>query len=202
MGSRRRISRAPALFNSKSRGLSEAIIIASAMMMEGNLQAMDRWITLMGELDRYHGLAAAQIVGRRRRASPRRSAARSRRIRPGVKSKGNFPPRKPLKFLETRKEFGLGAARAPRSDGTPPNPTESGPGKVEGKFSASQTLEIPRNAKGIGHWRSGSASPGRNAGRSAANPARGDHRGISVASFAAREADGKTELPGNGAATA
>ena len=41
---------------------------------------------------------------RRWSASPRRSAARSRRIRPEAKSKGNFPPRKPLKFLETRKE--------------------------------------------------------------------------------------------------
>jgi hypothetical protein len=42
--------------------LSEAMIVPRAMMMEGNLQAMGRWIALMGELDCYHGFAAAQIL--------------------------------------------------------------------------------------------------------------------------------------------
>ena len=51
--------------------LSEAVIVARTMMVEGNLQAMDRWIELMSELDRYHDLALAQAPRRRRRlASP------------------------------------------------------------------------------------------------------------------------------------
>ena len=41
--------------------LSEAMIVARAMMMERNLQAMHRWIGLMGELDRYPGFSPAQI---------------------------------------------------------------------------------------------------------------------------------------------
>ena len=54
--------------------LSEAMIVARTMMMEGNLQAMDRLIRLTSELDRYHGFAPAQCARRRRRlASPRRS---------------------------------------------------------------------------------------------------------------------------------
>jgi hypothetical protein len=36
--------------------LSEAVIVARTMMVEGNLQAMDRWIELMSELDRYHDI--------------------------------------------------------------------------------------------------------------------------------------------------
>src|SRR5271156_3044475 len=41
--------------------LSEAMIVARTMMLEGDLQAMDRWIRLTGELDRYHGFAPSQI---------------------------------------------------------------------------------------------------------------------------------------------
>jgi hypothetical protein len=47
--------------------LSEAVIVARTMMAEGNLQATDRWIELMSELDRYHDLARAQALRRRRR---------------------------------------------------------------------------------------------------------------------------------------
>jgi hypothetical protein len=85
--------------------LSVAMVVARAMMMEGNLQAMDRLIELARELDRYHGLAAAPI------------------------SEGP-PPR--LVSRELR-----------------PRLTISTRGEVEGKFSASQTFEIPRNAEGI-----------------------------------------------------
>ena len=35
--------------------LSEAVIVARTMMVDGNLQATDRWIKLTSELDRYHG---------------------------------------------------------------------------------------------------------------------------------------------------
>ena len=39
--------------------LSEAMIVARTMIMEGDLQAMDRMIELTRELDRYHGFAGA-----------------------------------------------------------------------------------------------------------------------------------------------
>jgi len=59
--------------------LSEAVIVARTMMVEGNLQAMDRWIELMSELERYHDLALAQAPRRRRRlASPRRRVRRGK----------------------------------------------------------------------------------------------------------------------------
>ena len=64
-------------------------------------------------------------------------------------------------------------------------------GEAEGKFSASQALEIPRNAEGI----SDSALLERLAAPERRpippDPARGENRGISVAGFAPREADGK-----------
>src|SRR5271168_1425732 len=41
--------------------LSEAIIVARTMMMEGDLQAMDRLIKLTRELDRYHGFGKAPV---------------------------------------------------------------------------------------------------------------------------------------------
>src|SRR5277367_3876391 len=41
--------------------LREAMIVARTMMMQGNLQAMDRWIKLTSELDRCHGFAPAQV---------------------------------------------------------------------------------------------------------------------------------------------
>jgi hypothetical protein len=52
--------------------LSEAMIVARAMMMEGDLQAMDRLIRLTGELDRYHGFKPSQIPAFGEAAPPRR----------------------------------------------------------------------------------------------------------------------------------
>jgi hypothetical protein len=132
--------------------LSEAMIARA--MMEGNLQAVDRRITSMGELAAITASTRPKFswrrTGRRRRASPGRSAARSRRIPPSAKPKGNFPPHKPLKFLEMRKESRtrrlLERLAAPERRPIPPNPAR---GKVEGKFSASQAFEIPRIAEGI-----------------------------------------------------
>ena len=111
--------------------LSEAMIVARAMMMEGNLQAMHRWIGVMGELDRYHGFAAAQILcrRRRRRASPGRSAARSLKSA-SAKQKGNFSASQPLEI--PRNTNGIPEAvpaGAPRRAGAPPDPAESGPGQ-------------------------------------------------------------------------
>ena len=59
--------------------LSEAMIVARTMMMQGNLQSVDRWIELTSGLNRYHGFSPDQILwardaaARRRPASPRRS---------------------------------------------------------------------------------------------------------------------------------
>ena len=89
--------------------LSEAMIVARTMMMEGNLQAMDRWIALMSELDRYHGFAPAQIPtvpGRQRRVSPGRSAARSRRIRPSATVEGKFSASQAFEIPQNAEEIG------------------------------------------------------------------------------------------------
>ena len=50
--------------------LSEAMIVARTMMMQGNLQAMDRFIKLTSELDRYHGFTPAQIPSAPEAAPP------------------------------------------------------------------------------------------------------------------------------------
>lgn len=41
--------------------LGEAMVVAHTMMMDGDLQAMDRLIRLTGELDRYHGFARGAL---------------------------------------------------------------------------------------------------------------------------------------------
>jgi hypothetical protein len=51
--------------------LSEAMIVARTMMMEGDLQAMDRMIELTRELDRYHGFARPRLPLPAETASPR-----------------------------------------------------------------------------------------------------------------------------------
>ena len=61
--------------------LSEALIVARAMMMQGNLQAMDRLIKLTSELDRYHGFAPAQVPrGPEAAPKPRLAAPEPRAI--------------------------------------------------------------------------------------------------------------------------
>jgi hypothetical protein len=40
--------------------LGDAMVVAHTMMMECDLQAMDRMIKLIGELDRYHGFTPPQ----------------------------------------------------------------------------------------------------------------------------------------------
>ncbi len=40
--------------------LSDAMMVAYAAMMEGNMHALDRVLRIVGELDRYHGFAGAQ----------------------------------------------------------------------------------------------------------------------------------------------
>jgi hypothetical protein len=40
--------------------LSDAMMVAHSAMMEGNMQALDRLLRIVGELDRYHGFGRAQ----------------------------------------------------------------------------------------------------------------------------------------------
>jgi hypothetical protein len=182
--------------------LSEAIIIARAMMMMGNLQAMDRWITLMGQLDRYHGFAAAQIlVAPDAAAAPRLAGPERRSIssNPALgEAEGKFSASQALEIPRNAEGIPESAPlerlAAPERRPIPPNPAR---GKVEGKFSASQDFEIPRNAEGI----SDSALLERLAAPDPAEsgPRREPRHSVGLA---AREADDKRTRPGNGAATA
>ncbi len=63
--------------------LSDAMVVAHTMMMEGNLQAMDRLIKLTGELDRYHGFGRAEIASAPQLApSPQIAASPRERLLP------------------------------------------------------------------------------------------------------------------------
>ena len=112
---------------------------------------------------------------------------------PAVEAAARIAPRRKtadrrLWILE-RLTNGLSVAAAPL------DLVESRLGEAGGKFSASQALEIPRNAEGI----SDSALLERLAAPERRpippNPARGENRGISIAGFAPREADGKRSRP-------
>jgi hypothetical protein len=71
--------------------LSEAMIVARTMMMEGDLHAMDRLIKLTGELDRYHGFATPSFSLPAEGSSPPRRDTNCRRwIRRRRKRCGNF----------------------------------------------------------------------------------------------------------------
>jgi hypothetical protein len=89
--------------------LSEAMIVTRTMMMEDDLQAVDRMITLTRELDRYHGFGQAQIPAPPEPPTPRRLVGPAGRPQLtnstlGTRPMRNFPPRKALKSLETAKE--------------------------------------------------------------------------------------------------
>ena len=186
MPANREIDPPPGFVQFQIAWLSEAMIIARAMM-EGNLQAMDRRIGLMGELDRYHGFAAAQIlVAPDGAAAPRLARPERRSISPNParsKVEGKFSASQALEIPRNAEEISDSAERlaAPERRPIPPNPAR---GKVEGKFSASQTLEIPRNAEGI----SGAALLEAAAPDPAESGPRREPR-RSVAGFAPREVD-------------
>jgi hypothetical protein len=57
--------------------LSEAMIVARTIMMQGNLQSVDRWIELTSGLNRYHGFSPDQILWARDAAAPPASPRRS-----------------------------------------------------------------------------------------------------------------------------
>jgi hypothetical protein len=60
--------------------LSDAMTVAHTMMMEGDLQAMDRLIRLTGELDRYHGFGRAEIAHAPQAAPPRQIGPPAREL--------------------------------------------------------------------------------------------------------------------------
>ena len=104
--------------------LSEAMIVARTMMMQGNLQAMDRWMRLTSELDRYHGFSPAQIPWAREAAPPRLAAPEPRAIssnrgvslagiaaREGLTAKRSRPEMapQPLEKIESAPGNGMGS---------------------------------------------------------------------------------------------
>jgi DNA-binding CsgD family transcriptional regulator len=52
--------RPPQFFELQTRRLSEALLVAYAKMNDGNLAAVDRVVTIVRELDRYHGFAPTE----------------------------------------------------------------------------------------------------------------------------------------------
>jgi hypothetical protein len=84
--------------------ICEAMIVARTMMTETDRQAMDRFISLTGELDRTTASCdrASRRQGKQRR--PGESSARDARRRPRTKRpskrRGNSPACKPLKSLK------------------------------------------------------------------------------------------------------
>ena len=171
--------------------LSEAMIVARTMMMEGDLHAMDRLIKLTGELDRYHGFAPAQIPWAREAAPPRLAAPEPRAILPsrGVSLAG-IAAREGLTAKRSRPE--MAPQRLEKIESAPGNGMVSEAldpqqhvvhGRAanrarlrlasrendEAIFSVSQSIEIARNRIGISE-----ASPARRTERRssrAASPA-------------------------------
>ena len=119
----------PGFVQSRIARLSEAMIVARTMMMQGNLQAMDRWIKLTSELDRYHGFAPAQIPWARDTAAvPRLAAPEPRAIssnrgvslagiaaREGLTAKWSRPEMAPQRLEKIESAPGNGRARKPRT---------------------------------------------------------------------------------------
>jgi hypothetical protein len=89
--------------------LSQAMIVARTMMMEGDLRAMDRLIRLIGRappLSQLRAVTNSRFRGRRAVPTDHRAAARTAAAeRRAGRSRGEtFPGRKPLKNLKMRSE--------------------------------------------------------------------------------------------------
>jgi hypothetical protein len=85
--------------------LSAAMIVSHTMMMEGNLQAVDRVIRLTRELDRYHGFAQSPAQSE---PPPRRLPAPAPPQLTGVrgeKADAKFSASQPLEIVENREEI-------------------------------------------------------------------------------------------------
>jgi hypothetical protein len=59
--------------------LGDAMRVAHVRMMAGDLEALDRVVTIVGELDRYHGFGQAETAAAPPPASPSRRALPSAR---------------------------------------------------------------------------------------------------------------------------
>lgn len=71
--------------------LGDAMRVAHAKMMAGDLEALDRVVTIVGALDRYHGFGQAGTAAAPALAWPA-----------ATQPSGNFPPRKPLTRRDRR----------------------------------------------------------------------------------------------------
>jgi hypothetical protein len=90
--------------------LGDAMVVAHTMMMEGDLQAMDRLIKLTGELDRYHGFRPAQLPPVET-ASPRLAASATRALPAPDPRRGKFSS--PQSPENTRNAEIIAPARSP-----------------------------------------------------------------------------------------
>ena len=68
--------------------VGEAMVVAHTMMMQGDLQAMDRLIKLNGELDRYYGFGREQLPAPAESAPPRLVAPPQRLLAPSSTANG------------------------------------------------------------------------------------------------------------------
>jgi hypothetical protein len=69
--------------------VGEAMVVAHTMMLQGDLQALDRLIKLNGELDRYHGFGRPQLAPADT-AAPRLAASAPRALSTPGKRRGKF----------------------------------------------------------------------------------------------------------------
>jgi hypothetical protein len=122
--------------------LSEAMIVARTMMIQGNLEAMDRWIKLTSELDRYHGFSPVQISRARETPSRRPQLTNSTR----GQAEGKFFASQVIEITRNGEGISeLAAASARPRYALSRRACE----EIEGKFSASQSVEIARNRERI-----------------------------------------------------
>jgi hypothetical protein len=142
--------------------LSEAMIVTRTMMMEGDLQAVDRMIKLTRELDRYHGFAQAQIPAPPAPPPPRRLAAPEQRPQLTNSTRedeedAKFSASQSIEIAQNRETI---SETAPPPEPPPPrrlaapapqpqltNSTRED--EADAKFSASQSIEIARNRETI-----------------------------------------------------
>jgi hypothetical protein len=135
--------------------LSKTMIVARTTMMQGNLQAMDRWVAVTSELNRYHGFAQARIPAPPEAPPPRRLAAR-------LTAKPSRPEMAPQRLEKIESGPGNGMVseasnpqdvvhgRAPNRPRVRSTSREHDEAAIQqGKFSASQALEIAQNRERI-----------------------------------------------------
>ena len=69
--------------------VGEAMVVAHTMMLQGDLQALDRLIKLNGELDRYHGFGRDQLPAPAESAPPRLAAPPQRLLAASLAADGS-----------------------------------------------------------------------------------------------------------------